>query len=81
MAEKRAGAHRENRRQPAPVLRDEYVAEGVDAPVNQVEATGPEAALDCAPAEAELNELSPGDDSVLSSGEIGNRQVRVSLAP
>jgi hypothetical protein len=34
--EKGAGAHRENRCQPAPVLGDEYVADGVDASVDQV---------------------------------------------
>ena len=59
----------EDRRHPGGLARARAVADGVDAAVDRVEAPGVDPIADRPPPEAEPDELSARDDSMLTRGE------------
>lgn len=75
VAEHGAGSAGQDGRQPAAVLREGGVADGVDALVEAVQAAGPQPVLDRIGGEPEREELFAGDDPVLTAGQPGDRRV------
>ena len=62
--------------EPAPLLSQIRVADRVDAAVEWVEVAAAEQALELIGRDAGVEELGTGDNSVLASGEIGDRSGR-----
>jgi hypothetical protein len=75
VAQRGAGRSHENGSHPATLAGQRPVTDGIDAPMNQVEAPVGQSSLDPAPAQAELDQLSPRHDAVLALGKFGDLPV------
>jgi hypothetical protein len=73
VAQKGASPAGEDGREPAALLGQLRVADRVDAAVQRVEVAAAEQALELIGRDAGVEELGAGDNSMLASGEIGDR--------
>src|SRR5690349_7031265 len=75
VADHRVGPRCQDRRHPATALSEPLVPDGVDAPVDLVQAARLDAPLDRLTTEAERVELRMGNDSVLTRSKRGDERI------
>jgi hypothetical protein len=76
MAQNRALSARKHRRQPPAMPRDTADADDIDAPVDLVKLSSPQAPCDCPPPHPQLEQLPAADHAVLPLRQLGNRPVK-----
>ncbi|HEX2467011.1 MAG TPA: hypothetical protein VHJ54_02290 [Solirubrobacterales bacterium] len=76
MAQHRPTTCPEHACQPVTRLRERLVAHRVHTAVDPVEAASAKPVLNRASLEAEVRELSSGEDAMLSGGQLGDREIR-----